>query len=137
MLTKSLPFLFSICLTLTSLNAQSNSAENVAIQSCEATKVMDFQKLKSYTIDTKHAELDMIIGQLDAAKAQIKKMPEQQRLMAEQKMQAQLDMMKKIDCQHMTMKKGEEGTMIAVLSNHPEMGSTTLQKIKGQWKIIK
>ena len=134
---KSLLFLLSISLTLTSLNAQSNSAESVAIQSCEATKVMDFNKLKSYTVESKHAELDMIIGQLDAARAQIKQMPEQQRKMAEEKMQAQLDMMKKIDCQHMTMTKGEKGTMVAALSNHPEMGSTTLQKIKGEWKIIK
>ena len=97
-------------------------AKGVAVAVCESTKKMDFEAMKQYSVPALHPKIDQAIAMM----AMLKSLPNERQ-------EAALARMEKIDCSSITVTDGANGTKEARMKG--EKKAMILTQFEGQWKI--
>lgn len=114
-------------LVLSGCSSYPSDPKGVAEGACNAFKALDFDKMKSYTVKSQHADIDRAAKQFE----KMKNAPKEQQAMVAMAM----GMIKSMKC--------DAPEMITVDATHADakfakpLGKMHLEKISGMWKVSK
>ena len=117
----------TVAVLMSGCSSYPSDAKGVAKAGCEAFKALDFDGMKKYSVKSSHAEIDKSAAQF----AKLDKLPKEQQGMATM-VKA---MIKSMKCDNPQIEQIDE-THASAKFGKP-MGKMKLEKIDGQWKIVK